>query len=57
VELEIDDRNVFTAPWSANVSYRRVIRAWNEGVCAENNVDMLKQGDLKLVPTANTPDF
>jgi hypothetical protein len=57
VELEIEDRNVFTAPWSANVSYRRVVRAWNEGVCAENNVDMLKQGDLKLVPTANTPDF
>ncbi len=57
VELTIEDPNVFTVPWTANVSYRRVIRAWNEGVCAENNVDMLKQGDLKHVPKANTPDF
>jgi len=57
VELTIEDENVFTAPWTANVSYRRVIRAWNEGVCAENNVDMLKQGDLKHIPTATAPDF
>jgi len=57
VELTIEDPNVFTTPWTANVSYRRVIRAWNEGVCAENNVDMLKQGDLKLIPRADRPDF
>ena len=57
LELKIEDPNVFTAPWSANISFRRVIRGWNEGVCAENNVDMFHMGDLKLVPTANTPDF
>jgi len=57
VELTIEDPKVFTMPWTANVTYRRVIRAWNEGVCAENNVDMLKQGDLKLVPKDDTPDF
>jgi hypothetical protein len=57
VELNIEDPNVFTAPWTANVSYRRVIRAWNEGVCAENNVDRFHQGDLQHIPTANTPDF
>jgi hypothetical protein len=57
VELRVEDPNVFTAPWAANVSYRRVIRAWNEGVCAENNVDMFHLGDLKHVPTAETPDF
>jgi hypothetical protein len=57
VELKIEDPNVFTAPWTANVSYRRVIRAYNEGVCAENNVDMFRMGDLKLVPRADKPDF
>jgi hypothetical protein len=57
VELTVEDPKVFTMPWTANVTYRRVIRAWNEGVCAENNVDNLKQGDLKLIPTDDTPDF
>ncbi len=57
VELKIEDPNIFTAPWSANVSYRRVIRGFNEGACAENNVDMFHQGDLKLVPKADKPDF
>jgi hypothetical protein len=57
VELRIEDPNVFTTPWTANVSYRRVIRAYNEGACAENNVDMFHQGDLTLVPRDETPDF
>jgi hypothetical protein len=57
VELTVDDPNIFTAPWSANVTYRRVLRGFNEGVCAENNVDMFHQGDLKLIPKADTPDF
>jgi len=57
VELMVDDPNVFTTPWTANVSYRRVISAWNETACAENNVDMFKMGDLKLIPTDDTPDF
>jgi hypothetical protein len=57
VELTVEDPNVFTAPWTANVSYRRVIRAWNEGVCADNNVDMLHQGDIEHMPKASKPDF
>ncbi|HYM19257.1 MAG TPA: hypothetical protein VEU06_11880, partial [Micropepsaceae bacterium] len=52
VELTIEDSNIFTAPWRANVSYRRVIRGFNEGACAENNVDVFKTGDLSYVPTA-----
>ena len=57
VELTIEDPNVFTAPWKANVSFRRVNRAWNEGVCADNNVDILHQSDLGYVPKAEEPDF
>jgi hypothetical protein len=57
VELQIEDLNIYTAPWTANVSYLRVICAWNEGVCPENNVDMFHTGDLNLVPIAAVPDF
>jgi hypothetical protein len=57
VELRVEDPKVFTAPWTANVTYRRVIRGYNEGACAENNVDRFRMGDLKFVPTAKTPDF
>lgn len=57
VELTVEDPNVFTTPWTANVTYRRVIRGYNEGACAENNVDMFQSGDLKHMPVANSPDF
>jgi hypothetical protein len=57
LELKIEDPKVFTTPWNANVTYRRVIRGYNEGACAENNVDMFRLGDLKHMPIANTPDF
>ncbi|HXJ01313.1 MAG TPA: hypothetical protein VNH44_08810 [Micropepsaceae bacterium] len=56
VELLVEDPNVFTTPWRANVTYLRVIRGWNEGVCAENNVDMFHLGDTHI-PTADRPDF
>jgi hypothetical protein len=56
VILTIDDPKVFTTPWSAKVTYRRVKRAWNESVCAENNTDVLHQG-FEHVPEAAKPDF
>jgi hypothetical protein len=56
VEVTIEDPNVFTTPWSANVTYRRVMRSWAEAVCAENNTDILHQG-FEHVPQASKPDF
>jgi len=56
VELTIEDTKTFTSPWYANVTFPRVIRGWNEGVCADNNVDMFHLGDTHI-PTAKTPDF
>jgi hypothetical protein len=56
VQVTIEDPKVFTTPWSANVTYRRVKRAWAESVCAENNTDVLHQG-FEHVPTADKPDF
>jgi len=56
VEVRIEDPKVYTTPWSANVTYMHVKRAWAEGVCAENNTDVLHQG-FEHVPTAPRPDF
>jgi hypothetical protein len=56
IEVTIEDPNVFTTPWSANVTYRRVLRSWVETICAENNTDVLHQG-FEHVPTADKPDF
>ncbi len=57
VELMVDDPKTYTVPWYTNVTYQRAIRGWNEGVCADNNVDMFHLGDLQHQPTAKTPDF
>ena len=56
VELTIEDPKIFTGTWYANVTFPRVIRGWNEGVCADNNVDMFHLGDTHI-PTAEIPDF
>jgi hypothetical protein len=59
VELTIEDPNVFTTPWSANVTYTRRPGTWAdhlEQVCAENFTDVLHQG-FERVPTADTPDL
>ncbi len=56
VQVTVDDPNVFTMPWTAKVTYRHMLRDWAEGICAENNTDVLHQG-FEHVPTADRPDF
>jgi hypothetical protein len=58
VELTVDDPNVYTSPWSAFVTYRRVADSlpWEEHVCAENPNEYYKDRWIGL-PKADKPDF
>ena len=53
----VEDPNVFTTPWSATVTYRRMTFGdWTENVCAENPKKYGTEEDAQ-VPTATSPDF
>jgi hypothetical protein len=54
VEFTVEDPAVFTTPWSAQVTYRRLIGDWPEAVCAENPYF---SGLDVAIPTAHKPDF
>ena len=56
IRFPVDDPNVFTAPWSATVTYLRNIDPWVENVCAENQHNYGVAPDPKL-PVADRPDF
>jgi hypothetical protein len=54
LEFTVEDKAVFTMPWSAVVSYRRPLGEWPEMVCAENPHELRRK---VAVPTADRPDF
>jgi hypothetical protein len=56
IQFTVEDANVFTAPWSARLTYRRAGTAWQESVCAENTHEYYSGNDT-AVPTADRPDF
>jgi len=56
LEIRIEDPEVFTAPWSAVVTYRRVIGPWLEQICAEDTIDR-EQGRQPLMPISGSADF
>ena len=56
VQYTVDDPNVYTAPWSASVTYRRAGSAWQEQVCAENTREYYANKDT-TIPVAGKPDF
>jgi hypothetical protein len=55
VEINVEDQGVFTAPWSARVTYRPTTGGWPEAVCAENARDIT--GAEAAVPVAASADF
>ncbi len=56
LELTMEDPNVFTAPLTVLVTYRRTFRQWEEQVCAENPVEYYRDEWIG-VPKADQPDF
>jgi hypothetical protein len=56
LQFTVEDEGVFTGPWSATKTYRRVIREWPEQVCAENPHKYSTEKD-PAVPTADKTDF
>jgi len=52
----VEDPNVFTTPWSAQITYRRSMVPWAEQVCAENIVEYWPGMNIG-VPRADKPDF
>ena len=54
IEFTVEDPGMFTAPWSGRVTYRRLIGAWPEALCAEHPQFL---GTDTTTPTAQTPDF
>jgi hypothetical protein len=55
VEITVEDQGVFTAPWSALVTYRPSTGDWPEAVCAENPRDI--SGVEAALPRATDADF
>ncbi len=56
LQFTVEDAAVFTAPWSATVTYWRGLDEPQELVCAENPHEYYAKRDT-AVPTATSPDF
>jgi len=54
--VTVEDPGVFTTPWSANITDRRILGPWTEQACAEN-VFGYYAGRFTEIPTAAKPDF
>jgi hypothetical protein len=56
VVFTVEDRGVFTTPWTATITYGRGSDAWPEVVCAENPHEYYNNQDSEI-PTADKSDF
>jgi hypothetical protein len=55
LSFTVEDENVFTMPWSANITYRPAVSPRTDLICAENPLE--PGGKLSVVPRADKPDF
>lgn len=53
---KVEDPEVFTTPWTAQITYLRSLQPWSEQICAENIVEYWP-GENIAVPRANKPEF
>jgi len=56
LQFTVEDPNVFTTPWTAQVTYHRTRVAWEEQVCAEGFHEFYSGRDTDI-PQADKPDF
>jgi len=56
LQVTMEDPKVFTQPWTARVTYRRLISEWSESVCADNPQEHYKDEWIGL-PRATRADF
>ena len=57
LQFTVDDKGVFTMPWTATITYSVPLGLWEEHVCAESRLGYFSNGREAAVPTANKPDF
>jgi hypothetical protein len=55
LRFTVEDKGVFTTPWTATMTYRISPNEWDEQACAENT--QWYSGKEADVPRANKPDF
>jgi hypothetical protein len=55
LRFTVEDKGVFTTPWTATMTYRISPNEWDEQACAENT--QWYPGQEADVPRANKPDF
>jgi hypothetical protein len=56
LQFTVLDPNVFTVPWTGQVTYHRTRVAWEEQVCAEGFHEYYSERDTDI-PQADKPDF
>jgi hypothetical protein len=55
LHFTVEDKGVFTTPWTATITYRPAFGQWTDLICAENR--QWYSGKNAAVPTADKPDF
>jgi hypothetical protein len=55
LQFTVEDKDAFTMPWSATITYGRPLVEWVEHVCAENT--QWFPGTEAAIPRADKPDF
>ena len=56
LHFTVEDKGVFTTPWTATVTYRPALDPWTDLICAENRYEPTARRE-SAVPTASKPDF
>ncbi len=57
VVFTVEDKGVFTMPWSGVITYEKPGMAWEENVCAENPFEFFAGKNDAVIPIAKTGDF